>query len=195
MIVVMSMFASNVDYIKVCIKERLKAADFKPSVCNLSDERVEAVILNCLCDHDSEEHYLKHIQKLKDQFTDFTNEQPQNHADVDRMATVFHKVFCAGCDHEGKLVAELKTYINSKTLTDKGYNSDKIRNHRRTHIKIIHELLNFGKGIDRSVLLQLLSLACCLLIFCHKTKTNISLSELTTYGNFLAIWLLHFFCL
>ena len=55
---------TKVEYIKICIKERLKGADFPPSVCELSDKRVEITILHSLCDDKSSIHYHHYIHEF-----------------------------------------------------------------------------------------------------------------------------------
>ena len=48
---------SKVDYIKVCIKERLKAVKQLPFLSDSVDKLVETTILRSLCDVKSPEHY------------------------------------------------------------------------------------------------------------------------------------------
>ena len=58
--------SAKVNYIKICIKERLRAADIDSRFGSLTtvNQQVEETILYSLCDTTTDDHFSRHIREL-----------------------------------------------------------------------------------------------------------------------------------
>ena len=172
---------TKVEYIKVCIKERLKAANHPPSSCELSDKRVKTTILRSLCDDTSADHYSHHIRRLTEGEASWDTLRrdpnrdtiPRTDESANTLINIFKRLW-SNLPKPGDLEQGdpwQPDYICS--VTEKKDPSPK--EHRSQHISIMNKLMyqfitkKPTESISNNlpVISQLLSLAYCILRCCH----------------------------
>ena len=129
---------SKVDYIKVCIKERLKAAKQPPSLCDSVDKQVETTILRTLCDVKSPEHYFYCIDRLTKGEVTWKNRPsdriPRTDASADALINIFKQKWK---DLPAPLVDARLEHIS--TVTKRKDESPRERS--KTHVQITDQLM------------------------------------------------------
>ena len=194
---------TKVEYIKICIKERLKGADYPPSKCEFSDKRVEITILRCLCDVTSPDHYYNCIHELlkkeKERLEEHvscatqTRSQTQYLEELDQLiasktphppstnkiANILLQSFKETwtilqiiLKKQKNQIISLPNYIETIEKAKKPENL--ITEQAEEHTKIMKTLMDLLRDelqlldvIQEKVILQLLSLAYCILQFCY----------------------------
>ena len=168
---------TKVEYIKVCIKERLKAANHPPSSCELSDNLVKITIVRSLCDVTSDDHYSNHIRNLttNEPSWDLLRNNPDIIPNTNESANTLINIFQRLWRHlpqPGNIDPAWQPYY-IRSVTKRKDPSP--REHRSQHISIMNKLMDQCINEEKTasiidnlrVISKLLSLAYCILCYCH----------------------------
>ena len=172
--------SAKVNYIKICIKERLRAADIDSRFGSLTtvNQQVEETILYSLCDTTTDDHFSCHIREPlpnRDEVFITTEELekiPKKDARkvVNKSAATLITTFQDVWKNLPRLLSceEFKPlYVTTVT---KGIAINRLKEYTKRHIKIINQLMKLLETPDQSIpiqLSQLLSLTFSILLHCH----------------------------